>query len=157
AGPVPDSLATALIPSLEPGSVISEQTVRRILACIGLGPGDTAAWVAPDGRWRLGPLHGSWAQPAPGYLGRASRGEARRRRLAELGGLIGALDARIEAARSTAEAAERRQAELVAELAREPQDQELRDAHSRVTGATGELRRAQDRVERLITDVGFKR
>ena len=41
------------------------------------------AWVAPDGRFRLGALAGAWAKPAAVYIGYAARAAARARRLAE--------------------------------------------------------------------------
>jgi uncharacterized protein (TIGR02680 family) len=154
---VSSNLAAALVPSLEPDCAVDAATVRRILECVGLDADDGPAWVTTDGRWRLGPLHGSWAKPAPAYIGHAAREEARRRRLAELAALIEELETRIADGLERVEAVEARQRDLAAELAREPQDQELRDAHGLVAGAVGELERAQTKVDGLVTDVAFKR
>ena len=46
--------------------------------------GDGEAWVAPDGRFRLGALAGAWAKPEAVYIGYAARAAARARRLADI-------------------------------------------------------------------------
>ncbi len=42
------------------------------------------AWIAPDGRFRLGALAGAWTKPAAAHIGFAARAAARARRLAEI-------------------------------------------------------------------------
>jgi uncharacterized protein (TIGR02680 family) len=56
------------------------------------GPG-THAWVATDGRWRLGPLHGRWTKVEPQYLGATARDRHRRQEIARLTELLAELDA----------------------------------------------------------------
>jgi uncharacterized protein (TIGR02680 family) len=156
AEPVPVNLTSVLIPSLEPERAVAEATVLRILESVGLGEQAAAAWVAADGRWRLGTLHGAWDKAAASYIGHAAREEARRRRIAELDALMADLKARISAGRETVAGVKQRQADLAVELTREPHDHGLREAHGQVSGAAGELRRAADKVERISSDVGFK-
>ena len=61
--------------------------VERVLsgiACADDDPIDTEAWIAADGRYRLGALSGAWGKPAAVYIGYAARAAARARRLAEV-------------------------------------------------------------------------
>ncbi|MFC5747698.1 TIGR02680 family protein [Actinomadura rugatobispora] len=157
--PAPRPLTAALTAVIDPddehAAALSPQTVTAVLAGIGFEEQDTAAWVATGGRWRLGPLHGAWSKDAARYVGAGAREEARRRRLAELTGLIEAAENTVARARSAAEAVDRRRAVLAAELGREPSDQPLRDAHGTVAGAAGQLEKARTRVERAADDVGW--
>ena len=54
------------------------------IACAVDDPGDGEAWIAPDGRFRLGALAGAWAKPEAVYIGFAARAAARARRLAAI-------------------------------------------------------------------------
>lgn len=94
------TLADVLVPT--PAAGVEARRVGEVLASVALvgaaepdpGP-ETAAWVSPDGRWRLGPAAGAYAKEAPDWVGETSRKLARERRLAELTGKIVALDAQI--------------------------------------------------------------
>lgn len=58
-------------------------TIDRLLASVTCGEDNDAAeaWIAPDGRYRLGPLAGAWTKPRAMYVGHAARAMARRQRL----------------------------------------------------------------------------
>lgn len=74
----------ALRPAVDHGdaraAAVGEAAVVRLLGAIGLGdgPGDGTGtghgdtWVAPDGRFRVGALTGSWAKEAAVYVGEGS-------------------------------------------------------------------------------------
>ncbi|MCW2888826.1 MAG: hypothetical protein JWL58_5688 [Streptosporangiaceae bacterium] len=154
--PAGRNLTTLLRPAIDPddpqAAALTPGTVAGVLAGIGLEDG--SAWVARDGRWRLGPLHGSWAKPAAEYLGHGAREEARRRRLAELAALIETAGRAVAQAVQEVETIGGRQDRLTAEVERAPRDQELRDAHAVVTGALRELERAQRKVSEQLVAVG---
>jgi uncharacterized protein (TIGR02680 family) len=108
------SLAGLLVPDLPPEADVTADDVQRILTSIGTGePPDALAWIAADGRWRLGPAHGRATKAKAQYIGATARAQERARRLAlidealaaqrvaweqaqqaqqELGALIGALE-----------------------------------------------------------------
>lgn len=146
-------LTGVLRPAIDPddpqAAALSSDVVEAVLRSIGLaGPTHPDVWVAADGRWRLGPLHGAWSKPAAEFIGYAAREEARRRRLAELDLLIDREKQRITAATTAIEAVKQRQARLTAELQDRPSDQELRNAHSAWREARRALRRAAEKVEK---------
>ncbi|MHB1781853.1 MAG: TIGR02680 family protein, partial [Acidimicrobiales bacterium] len=97
-------LREVLVAAVADGSPVGASTVTAVLAAIGLGrvgPGGAApgagepggagpgaegehAWVAADGRWSLGPLHGAWSKARGEYLGAGTRRATRERRLAAM-------------------------------------------------------------------------
>ncbi|AWL41311.1 MULTISPECIES: TIGR02680 family protein [unclassified Streptomyces] len=146
------SLADVLGPAVEYGdrraAVLDETTVTRLLAAIGLdGGGGATTWAAPDGRFRVGALTGTWAKPAATYIGEGAREAARRARVAALGIELISLREESEnlAARSAAIAARRRT--LDAELADVPDESPLTRAHALVSAAAETVRKARTRYE----------
>ena len=157
-------------------SAVEPDRVAAVLACIGLlapvagsrmpGGRDLAADVAGDrtvvppadvagepaactwidGRWRVGPLHGSWAKPAAEYVGAGSREQARRRRLAVLAGEISLAERVVEAAARVVSHIEARQTALADEQSRQPSEQELRDAHGTAGAAARQLAQVANKV-----------
>ncbi|WP_017557264.1 TIGR02680 family protein [Nocardiopsis baichengensis] len=150
-------LTGALRPAIDPDDAqaraLSPEAVADVLSGIGLGEQDARAWVDPAGRWSVGPLSGAWSKDTARYVGAGAREEARRLRLAELARLTGEAQGRLAEARSAADAVRARGRDLADELAREPSDQGLRDAHSAVAGASRHLRTAQERVERAVGEL----
>lgn len=53
---------------------------------------EVPAWVALDGRWRLGPLRGRWGKAEAQYLGATARERHRRDEIARLTAILAALD-----------------------------------------------------------------
>ncbi|MGQ0632741.1 MAG: TIGR02680 family protein [Sporichthyaceae bacterium] len=125
------NLGSVLVPAPDAGAVPTE-AVAAVLAGIGFGPDSGPSWVSADGRFRVGALAGSGAKDAAEYVGHAAREAALRRRLAELVEEIAAARADVvRAAKAVAEVTQR-QERLSAEIAREPADAALRDAHGEV-------------------------
>ncbi|MFC5182481.1 TIGR02680 family protein [Actinomadura harenae] len=153
ARPLTGALTVAIDPDDAQAAALSPETVRAVLAGIGLGEQDAPAWVEPSGRWRVGPLRGAWAKDAAAHVGAGAREEARRRRLAELAELITAAEQSVADALGAVRRIDLRRQALEAELRREPSDQPLRDAHSAVTGAAGVLARAAERRGRAAEAV----
>ncbi|MFR0355112.1 TIGR02680 family protein [Streptomyces sediminimaris] len=135
-----------------PAAAVSEETVARLLAAVGLGSGGDT-WMSADGRFRVGALTGSWAKDRAAYVGAGAREEARRARIAALKGelddLAGA-SARLEA--EQARVAERR-CTLDAELAAVPDDAALRDAHAHAAAAAEAAHRARARRDECAADL----
>jgi uncharacterized protein (TIGR02680 family) len=81
-------LGTVLVPAIDAAdsdaAALTEETVARVLRTIGFGPDQGPHWVAADGAWRLGPIHGRWTKPAAEFIGETTRTQARRRRIAAL-------------------------------------------------------------------------
>jgi len=142
----PVSLGVWLAPS-QP-CALDPALVERLLASVSCSADDNGAetWVAPDGRFRIGALSGAWTKPAAAYIGAASRAEARRRRIEEIGVALAAL-AKEQAALSgeLASLAERR-ARAAAEWETAPLDTALRDAHAQVAALERERRQAAERL-----------
>ncbi|HEU4375649.1 MAG TPA: TIGR02680 family protein [Telluria sp.] len=146
--PQSPSLADWLEP--EPGTAVDRDVVERLLRGIACGESeavDAEAWVAPDGRFRVGPLRGAWNKEAAEYIGAASRALARQRRLDELAVLIDGLAGHLAASRA-------REAEMGArqQLAREewlaaPSDEALRAAHVEASGLERQRRTLVVRLE----------
>jgi uncharacterized protein (TIGR02680 family) len=123
--------------------------VERLLAGVACGhndPGSTEAWIAPDGRFRLGALSGAWTKPAAVYIGFVARAAARVRRLASIAERRTELAAqRVELeARVTLQS----QAESAAEdeWRRAPSDDPLRTAHATARACAREFVVARDRL-----------
>lgn len=148
-GDLVGSLAELLV--VEPGYGVETQVVEAILRSIAIGPegeGGPLHRVAPDGSWRLGPLHGSWVKPCAEHLGAAAREAARARRLAELTEILAGLDRRL----GELERLEREQAHGLerfdAELRALPRAAELRAArHALAAAQTEEERRRRELTE----------
>jgi uncharacterized protein (TIGR02680 family) len=175
--PQAHSLADWLEPAQE--CRVERAQVLRLLQAIACGEhddGQAEAWVAPDGRFRLGPLAGRWDKPAADYIGAASRAEARRRRLAEIEAALAACaqqQAQLEAAldqlarrraaatceweRAPADDAVRRGHIEVATLAQQRQQAALRlaQADQRLAAADGQWRQAGERLRQDAADLAL--
>jgi uncharacterized protein (TIGR02680 family) len=127
---------------------VDPEVVERVLAGVACDddPESSEAWVAPDGRFRLGPLAGAWLKPAAVYIGFAARAAARVRRLAAIAERRSELDAQrvdLEAQRTL-----QAQAELAAqdEWRRAPADDPLLTAHLTARACAREFVVARDRL-----------
>ncbi len=79
-----------------PAAVVDAVLGSVALVDAAHGEPDTHAWVAVDGRWRLGPLHGRWTKAESQYLGATARDRHRRERIAHLTEVLAALDAELQ-------------------------------------------------------------
>jgi uncharacterized protein (TIGR02680 family) len=155
--PLADStLAQVLRPAVDHGDeravAVGEPTVARLLAAVGLGSGGDT-WVAADGRFRVGALTGSWSKQTAVYVGEGAREEARRSRIAALGGELEALARRsdqLEAERATVA---RHRRTLDAELAAVPDDAGLRHAHALAAAAADAAHRARARQDERAAEL----
>ncbi|MEP7099027.1 MAG: TIGR02680 family protein [Burkholderiales bacterium] len=137
---------------------VSAATVERLLASVssaGLngdanegGVNETAeAWIAPDGRFRLGTLAGAWRKPQAVYIGHAARAAARRQRLVEIAQRLESLNGEAAAVALQFEqlGAERAQAER--EWRGAPSEQALRHALMSASTCAREVRAARTRLD----------
>ncbi|MEU7061121.1 TIGR02680 family protein [Streptomyces sp. NPDC046197] len=163
-------LGRALCPAIDHADVraaaVGEETVRRLLAAIGLvdRPGDGApenrpetggncTWVSTDGRFRIGALTGSWAKDDAQYVGDGAREQARRNRIGELRYERAALETELKQLAEKLGALSERRRVLDAELAAVPGDDDLRHAHARVGVLADTVHRARTRQRERAADL----
>ncbi|HEX9888389.1 MAG TPA: TIGR02680 family protein [Nitriliruptorales bacterium] len=140
-----------------PHADVSAEVVTAILGSIGLveagadgrdaaaGHGDEH-WVATDGRFRLGPLHGAARADTVRYLGETARRRAREERLAELAATIDELRARQVQAGSALDRAHDQRHGLDADLDRIPAPDQVLFARAAVAAAATHLEQARAKV-----------
>jgi uncharacterized protein (TIGR02680 family) len=116
------------------------------IACADDDPVDSEAWIAPDGRFRLGALTGSWAKPAAVYIGYAARDEARARRLAEIAELLKHVASEVAALQGMADQLARDQDQAADEWRAAPADDTLRSAHLAAAAGAHEAETARQRL-----------
>lgn len=143
------SLADWLHATVPAGCNVPDDVVERALsgiACADDDIVDSEAWIAPDGRFRLGALSGAWGKPEAVFIGHAARAAARARRLAEIAERLAQLSAELAAAQAMAArlALDREQADD--ELRRAPADEVLRSAHLAAATSTREARLAGEKL-----------
>lgn len=117
------------------------------IVCSAHDDGQAEGWIAPDGRFRLGALAGSWHKPQATYIGYAARAAARARRLAAIDLRLGEI---AEASRRIDEAlAElaRQQERAAAEWQGAPSDDSLRAAHADAAASEREFQAAKSRLD----------
>lgn len=152
--PVPPPSGRTLADAARPTpQAVDSGVITAVLAGIGLvGAGeapdpDVAAWVACDGRFRLGPLHGTARRAEVRYLGETARRRAREERLAELALQLDELRREHEqVCAAVAEARDRRRT-LDAEVERLPRHDAVLAARTQATIAAERLEEARARVE----------
>ena len=130
-------------------SAIPADRIASVLAgihCSPEDPGDAEAWIATDGRFRLGPARGAWNKPAAEYIGFAAREAARRRRLEEIASELAVITSGLDSVAAQLLALAEEQQTLNEECARAPADGGLRDAHARVAVEESHRREAQERL-----------
>lgn len=136
---------------------VSAETIAAVASCVGVREAHAdgaptvedaadAAWVAVDGRFRLGPLHGAALATTVAYVGERPRAEARSRRLEELDERLRALGVDGEAARGRLEACRARRRVVDAELARFPSPGPVLLARAALASASQGLERARVEV-----------
>jgi uncharacterized protein (TIGR02680 family) len=114
------------------GCAVPAETVAAVLdgiVCAAEDPGDCEAWVAPDGRFRLGALAGAFAKPEAVYIGFTARTAARARRLAAIAGRLLELAAALGEVEEATVELERDDEEAAQEWRLAPADEALRQAH----------------------------
>ncbi len=158
--PPPDDrhLGLALKPATDgsgrlPGAVAPE-VVAAVLRHIGLGEGAGSVWVADDGRFQLGPMHGAWAKPAAEHVGPDAREAQRRRRLAELDARLAEWERRRDALLADLDRWTERQAAVERQRAAAPDPEPIVQAHAHAAAAAAAVHRARERVAEAEAFVG---
>ncbi|MBP2341001.1 uncharacterized protein (TIGR02680 family) [Saccharothrix coeruleofusca] len=145
------SLASVLLPAVEPSSPVPAEVVARLLESVALDEGPAA--VSVTGRWRAGVLTGGWHKPAAEFIGAGAREAARRRRIAELEDELAALRADLGAAERDLTAARDLVGQWEAHLERFPADRELVARRGRLQAAQESADRAARRAEELDAEL----
>jgi uncharacterized protein (TIGR02680 family) len=127
--------------------VVPPSVVQAVLAHIGLGDGAGDVWVAPDGRWKLGPLHGAWSKPAAQHLGGSAREAERLRRLDALAAEIAALSGSLAGLRSEVETVDARSERARREAEAAPAEDGIRAALARIEQCAILVQDSRRRVE----------
>ncbi|WP_043769168.1 TIGR02680 family protein [Algiphilus aromaticivorans] len=152
------TVSQSLADWLEPAQdvTVATGTVASVLAGIGCSPdddGSTEAWVAPDGRFRLGPAHGAWHKEAAAYIGFAAREAARQQRLQEIDEALIAFDARLADCAEQHDQLQERQTRLRAELDAMPDSEALARAHAESSAAERTRRAAKQTLSEADTQL----
>lgn len=137
----------ACVPADSPVPVAIVEALLAGVACSSTDPEDAEAWIAPDGRFRLGSLAGAWTKPHAAYIGHAARAQARRRRLEEIAQRLDELgieEARLASLREQLEA-DRMRAEH--EWRSAPSAQPLRETLLRAAARARETQAARTRLD----------
>ncbi|MFD1152515.1 SbcC/MukB-like Walker B domain-containing protein, partial [Saccharothrix hoggarensis] len=163
------SLASVLVPAVEPTSPVPADVVAELLASVSLRAlpsspspsssssppssssqgGEVSFAVSVDGRWQAGVLTGAWRKDAAEFIGAGAREAARQRRIAELEDELAALRADLGAAEAAPAAVRDLVERWEAHLDRFPADRELVARHGRLQAAQESADRAARRAEEL--------
>jgi len=155
---LPDaSLATSLEAVVPEGCPVPAAVVDAVLAgiaCAADDPGDCEAWVAPDGRFRLGVLAGAWAKPDAAYIGFTARAATRARRLVVVAERLVQLSDELARLKAAEEQLERDIDRAAEEWRLAPTDDALRQAHIVATACAREFQIAREQL--AAADVRFE-
>lgn len=133
-------------------AAVSDDTVARVLASIGVGEyGHT--WVEADGRYGIGVLAGAWHKAAAQYIGRGAREAARRARLDELRSELSTVEAELAELVGKREEIATRQQRLSDEVSALPSDAAVGKAHARVDALRSEQERLAEKQQRAAETV----
>lgn len=139
-----------LRPDLPADATLPLATVERLLASVACdsSANDAAeAWVAPDGRFRLGTLAGAWIKPQAVYIGHAARAMARSQRLELVAQRLESLAGEGAAVALQCEQLEADRQQAQHEWHSAPSDQPLRQALMHTAACAREFQTAQTRLD----------
>lgn len=149
----PQSLAAWLRPAEEASNgalPVARAVLQRLLEGIACGPEDdlaVEAWIAPNGRFRLGALTGTWCKPSAEFIGYAARAAARKRRLEEISQRLDGIDTTFASLQDRFASLDADQAQAAAEWQSSPSDDALRVAHVEAASRTREFDTARQRLD----------
>ncbi len=145
------SLASVLVPAVEPGCPVPVDVVAAVLAGVSVDGGDGLV-VSTNGRWRAGVLAGALTKQTAEFVGAGAREAARARRGAELAAQLDSL--RDERAAADAELAEHagRVTTWEQHLDAFPDDRALIAAHATLGTATRTADEARAKAGRLRSE-----
>ncbi|WP_033442702.1 TIGR02680 family protein [Saccharothrix sp. NRRL B-16314] len=145
------SLASVLVPTVEPDSPVSPSVVAGLLASVSLDRGAFA--VSVDGRWQAGVLTGGWRKEMAEFIGAGAREAARQRRIGELEDELSALRADLGVAAADLLAARGLVEEWEQYVDRFPSDRDLLARHGRLHTARETADRAAAHAEKLRAEL----
>jgi len=137
-----------LQPDAAPASAVPAATVAALLAAVACGDDDepaAEAWVAPDGRFRLGALAGTAALAEARHIGDAARQAARQQRLAQIEGRLQELTLELNVIVQDAAVLQARAARAQREWDEAPAEQALLRAHEAAAAAARASTQARQR------------
>ncbi|CAM3804958.1 TIGR02680 family protein [Kibdelosporangium persicum] len=134
-------------------AVLTDAAVTSVLRAIGLGQG-AGTWVTVDGRFAVGVLNGAWHKESAGYIGEGAREAARRARIRRLRGELTLLDRRLAELADAATGLRADRDALAAEHQRQPNDDDLREAHVKLSAEHEAKRRVDVRLDEAAVIVG---
>lgn len=148
------TLADVLVPT--PSDQVDEQTIRAVLrqiAVVEIGDGPDpveldVAWIALDGRWRLGPLRGRWIKTEAEYIGAATRAATRARKLAYIAEKFERLAEEFASLVEREHATTLRQKSLGAAAARFPSGSQVLTTTATLGAAREAAKEARDALEK---------
>lgn len=143
------SLNSWLQPVIPKGCPLPVETVEQILAGVACGDDDPVgfeAWIAPDGRFRLGVLVGAWTKPDAIYIGHAARAAARAQRLSTIADRLAQLVDELRLLQGLADQLAMDQDVAAAEWRQAPTDEALRKTHLVAAASAREALAARDRL-----------
>lgn len=148
AQPAEASISSLL--SVDPDSPVSADLVSALLQRIGRGPAGNRTWVAEDGSWGNGPLHGQNRAATAEHIGASARAAWRARRIEEIDQELAGLDRARLIRDEQYESLRARDEALSAHVRSAPQSRDLATARSLATAAQG--RAAEDRSTALAKE-----
>ncbi|MFT3721803.1 TIGR02680 family protein [Pseudorhodoferax sp.] len=134
----------------EATAAVAPEQVQRLLEGVACGLQDdpgAEAWLAPDGRFRLGALAGAWAKPRAEFIGYAARAAARTRRLAQIAERLAELVAEGAALQLALARLDGDRRQAAQEWQDAPSDDALRSAHAQAAACAREYEAARQRLD----------
>lgn len=140
------SLARFIQPAANADSTVPPAVLRSLLEGVACHPQDdmtAEAWIAPDGRFRLGALAGAWHKPSADFIGHAARAAARTRRLNDIAQRMDELEQGLAVIRQGLVQLAQDQQQAQQEWLTTPADEALRAAHLEAASRERELQTAR--------------
>jgi uncharacterized protein (TIGR02680 family) len=139
---------------LQPATTLADTVIPAVLqsllegvSCANEDDGSAEAWLATDGRFRLGALAGAWHKPSADFIGYAARAASRARRLHDIAQRLHELTQAVDVQQQGFAQLARDQQQAAAEWRDAPADEALRTAHVEAAARAREFQAARQRLE----------
>lgn len=155
---VRQSLAQVLVPDEHgavAGSAMPDGVILEVLRKIGYGQQNSPTWIAIDGRWRNGPLHGCCRKESVQFIGHDAREEQRIRRLEEVQAELRRIEEEAKQLKQRRRSLDERSLAIDRHIKAVPSDSAIREAAARTAMAAQKLlesRKALTTVEQVVAD-----
>jgi uncharacterized protein (TIGR02680 family) len=150
-----ESLGKVLKPDERRTPAVSDSVILELIRKIGYGTQPAQTWIASDGRWRNGPLHGFCKKAAAQFIGNDGRDEQRIRRLSEVRAELLRIGEESEQLEQQRQALDGRSRAIDDQVRAVPADSAIRTATTAVTLAAQllvECRRALTNSEHVVAN-----